>query len=434
MDLMDEILNRLQSLHPKIIDLKLDRVKALLNKLGNPERSLPPIIHVAGTNGKGSTIAMIKSALQSSGLKSHVYSSPHLVKFNERIEIAGKRICDKTLKRLLNECEKVNNSNPITFFEITTCAAFLAFSREHADYTLLEVGLGGEFDATNVVQNPAISIITSISFDHREYLGDSIKEIAMAKAGIIKKNVPTIIAKQSPQVKKILKERCSANFSEPIWSSEKFTISKARKTILQRQTNNTIEFPFPNLLGTHQICNAMTAISALTYLNVPYKDICEGLKSTYWPARLQKIDRGNLVQVIRAFNTKNELWIDGGHNVGASIHLRKSLSFINKKNLHIIYGSLKNKDYLTFLKNLSFIASSLHVVEIDDQPSSLNKNEAVHAAKKVGWKKVTSAHSILDALRSICSTNGKDDNNVSILICGSLYLAGQALKENQTRI
>ena len=207
---MDEILKRLESLHPKIIDLKLDRVKRLLRKLGNPERSLPPIIHVAGTNGKGSTIAMIKAGLQSCGLKTHAYTSPHLVNFNERIEIAGKRISEDTLQQVLTECENINNSEPITFFEITTCAAFLAFSRKTADYTLLEVGLGGEFDATNIVRSPVVSVITPISFDHKEYLGDTIKKIALAKAGIIKKNTPTVISDQSAKVKKILEAKCKA--------------------------------------------------------------------------------------------------------------------------------------------------------------------------------------------------------------------------------
>ena len=219
---MDEILKRLESLHPKIIDLKLDRVKRLLRKLGNPEKSIPPVIHVAGTNGKGSTIAMIKAGLQSRGFKTHAYTSPHLVSFNERIEIGSKRISEDALIEVLNECEMANNSHPITFFEITTCAAFLAFSRAPADYTLLEVGLGGEFDATNVVQNPIVSIITPISFDHKEYLGDSIREITAAKAGIIKKNIPTIISNQSTLVKKILDAKCSAKKSDVIWSAERF--------------------------------------------------------------------------------------------------------------------------------------------------------------------------------------------------------------------
>ena len=204
-----------------------------MSKLGNPERSLPPIIHVAGTNGKGSTIAMIKAGLQSSGLRTHAYTSPHLVHFNERIEIANKRISEDALKDVLTECENVNNSEPITLFEITTCAAFLAFSREAADYTLLEVGLGGEFDATNVVQNPVVSIITPISFDHKEYLGNTIKKIARAKAGIIK-NVPAVISNQSVEVKNYWK-RCKINGSDIVWSTESFTVSSSKKSIIQKK-------------------------------------------------------------------------------------------------------------------------------------------------------------------------------------------------------
>ena len=431
---MDEILKRLESLHPKIIDLKLDRVKRLLGKLGNPERSLPPIIHVAGTNGKGSTIAMIKAGLQSSGLKTHVYTSPHLVHFNERIEIAGKRISADVLKKILTECEKINNSEPITFFEIATCAAFLAFSRTPADYTLLEVGLGGEFDATNVIQNPVLSVITPISFDHKEYLGDTIKKIALAKAGIIKKNTPTVISDQSAKVKKILEAKCKANRSDIIWSAELFTLSHSKKSIIKKIGKKSIEFPFSTLTGTHQITNAMTAISTLNHLKIPENHIRNGLKSTYWPARLQKIEKGDLFDFLKKYNINNQLWLDGGHNEAASIQLKKSLSCIDKKSLHIIYGSLKNKDYISFLKNLEPVASSLCLIEIENQPSSLKKEVAISDAKKVGWKKVYGANDIRDAIKYTCSKNMGSESHVSILICGSLYLAGQALKENGVSI
>ncbi len=431
---MDEILKRLELLHPKIIDLKLDRVEGLLRKLGNPEKSIPPVIHVAGTNGKGSTIAMIKSGLQRSGFKTHTYTSPHLVRFNERIEIGDKRISEDALKEVLNECEKVNNSQPITFFEITTCAAFLAFSRTSADYTLLEVGLGGEFDATNVIQKPVASIITPISFDHKEYLGSSIKKIAAAKAGIIKKNTPTIISNQSPTVKRILNAKCISNNSNVIWSAESFTVSSSRKSIIQKLSKKSIEYPFPNLIGTHQISNAMTAISTLTYLKVPEKHICEGLTSTYWPARLQEINNGSLYELIKKYDINNKLWIDGGHNEAASIQLTKSVGFMNKKNLHIIFGCLEQKDYKSFLRNLVAVASSLSIVEIDNQPSSLIKTVAVSSAKEVGWKKIYSAYSIRDAIKNICSQHKGLAPQVSILICGSLYLAGQALKENGVEI
>ena len=427
---MDEILKRLESLHPKIIDLKLDRVKRLLRKLGNPERLLPPIIHVAGTNGKGSTIAMIKAGLQTSGLRTHAYTSPHLVHFNERIEIANKRISDDALKDVLTECENVNNSEPITLFEITTCAAFLAFSRETADYTLLEVGLGGEFDATNVIQNPVVSIITPISFDHKEYLGNTLKKIALAKAGIIKKNIPTVISNQSAEVKELLEARCKANRSDIFWSAKSFTVSSSRKSIILKKGGKSIKYPFPSLTGTHQISNAMTAISTLNHLQIPDHYICKGLKSTYWPARLQKIEKGNLFEFIKTYNINNQLWLDGGHNEAASIRLRESLSFINKKNLHIIYGSLRNKDHISFLKNLEQISSSLCLVEIESQPSSLLKKVAFADAKEMGWDEVYAAVDIRDALKYICRKENGVDQHVSILICGSLYLAGQALKEN----
>ncbi len=431
---MDEILSRLELLHPKIIDLKLDRVKRLLRKLGNPEKSIPPVIHVAGTNGKGSTIAMIKSGLQKSGFRTHTYTSPHLVNFNERIEIGDKRISEDALKEVLNECEKVNNSQPITFFEITTCAAFLAFSRSSAEYTLLEVGLGGEFDATNVIQNPVASIITPISLDHKEYLGSSIEKIAAAKAGIIKKNTPTIISNQSPIVKRILDAKCVSNNSNAIWSAESFTVSSSRKSIIQKLSKKSIEYPFPNLIGTHQISNAMTAISTLTYLKVPEKHICEGLTSTYWPARLQEINNGCLYELIKKYNINNKLWIDGGHNEDASIQLSKSMDFVNKKNFHIIFGCLEHKDHGAFLRNLVSVASSLSIVEIDNQPSSLIKTVALSSAKEVGWKKIYSAYSIRDAIKNICSQYERVAPQVSILICGSLYLAGQALKENGVEI
>ncbi|MDC3067659.1 bifunctional folylpolyglutamate synthase/dihydrofolate synthase [Paracoccaceae bacterium] len=431
---MDQILKRLHRLHPKLIDLKLDRVTKLLKKLGHPERALPPVIHVAGTNGKGSTIAMIKAALKSFGLKTHVYTSPHLVKFNERIEIAGKRISDHKLNSLLEECEKINNSNPITFFEITTCAAFLAFAREYADYTLLEVGLGGEFDATNVVKRPLLSIITPISLDHKEYLGDSLDKIALAKAGIIKRDTPVIISKQKQRVMNLLQLHCKKMKSEVIWSSDYEKMLSRKKYFRINKNGEFLEFPFPNLEGTHQVVNATTAITALLHLNIPQKNICDGLREVYWPARLQKIEKGKLFDLIRGYNNKNELWIDGGHNEEASKSLQESMSNKDKDKFHIIYGSLKNKDYDSFLGNMSRVANTLCVVEIKNQPNSLTTEELLFSAKKFKWRRILSAVSIWDALNLVCSNKASKNSETSILICGSLYLAGEALKENMMEI
>jgi len=258
--------------------------------------------------------------------------------------------------------------------------------------------------------------------------------LPLLKLGIIKKNIPTIISNQSPIVKRILDAKCVSKNSTVIWSAERFTVSRSRKSIIQKLNKKSIEYPFPNLIGTHQISNAMTAISTLTYLKVPEKHICEGLTSTYWPARLQEINNGDLYELIKSFNINNKLWIDGGHNEGASIQLSKSVGFMNKKNLHIIFGSLNNKDHRSFLRNLVAVASSLSIVEIDNQPSSLIKTVAVSSAKEVGWQQVYPAHSIRDAIKNICSQENVLTSQVSILICGSLYLAGQALRENGVEI
>ena len=265
-------------------------------------------------------------------------------------------------------------------------------------------------------------------------MGNSIREITTAKAGIIKKNIPIIISKQSPTVKRILEKKCKENSNEVIWASDGFSVSNSRKSITYKHSSRLTEFPFPNLIGRHQISNAMTAISALIHLDIPVNYICSGLKNTYWPARLQKIEKGNLFNLITDYNVKNELWIDGGHNEDASIQLKKSMGFIDKKNLHVIYGSLKNKDHISFLKNLTVIASSLCVVDIEQQPSSLPKTKAVVAAKEAGWEKVHMAKDIREAIKHICSKNDFCDCQVSILICGSLYLAGEALKQNDILI
>ena len=265
-------------------------------------------------------------------------------------------------------------------------------------------------------------------------MGNSIREIAAAKAGIIKKNIPAIISKQSPTVKRILEKKCIENSNEVIWAADAFSVSNSRKSITYKHRSRFIEFPFPNLIGKHQISNAMTAISALIHLDIPVKYICGGLKNTYWPARLQKIEKGNLFNLITDYNVKNELWIDGGHNADASVQLKNSMNFINKKNLHVIYGSLKNKDHISFLKNLTVIASSLCVVDIEQQSSSLPKTEAVVVAKEAGWNKIQTAKNIREAIKYICSKDDSYDSQVSILICGSLYLAGEALKQNDILI
>ncbi len=428
---MDNIFDRLQKLHPKIIDLKLERVERLLNKLGNPEKKLPSIIHVAGTNGKGSTIAMIRAGLKSKGYRVHVYTSPHLVKFTERIHVAGEEISEEHLKDLLLECEEKNNSLPITFFEITTCAALLAFSRAKADFTILEVGLGGQFDATNVVKNPMLSIITPISIDHKEFLGGTIEKIAESKAGIIKKNAMTVIGKQIPKVELILKSRCQKVGSRFVNTKESIYFSEKEKKIICKNNDLQDEFPLPNLIGIHQITNAMTAITALHKLNIPKKNICDAMKYAKWPARLEKINYGKLEKIIKSYNPSNELWLDGGHNVDASVVLRTSLEAMKPLDLHLVYGSLKNKDYKNFLINFKDLSKSLWAIKIKNQTNSLSTNIIINEAEELGFIKPKKINTLSEGINTICNQTNSRNRPIRILICGSLYLAGEVLKENQ---
>ncbi len=427
---MDNIFDRLYKLHPKIIDLKLERVERLLSKLGNPEKKLPSIIHVAGTNGKGSTIAMIRAALKSKGYLVHVYTSPHLVNFTERILVAGKEISKDYLRDLLLECERKNNSLPITFFEITTCAALLAFSRSKADFTILEVGLGGEFDATNVIENPILSIITPISIDHKEFLGETIEKIAETKAGIIKKDSTTIVGKQDPKVASILKLRCQRIGSELVSTKENMHFSKKDRKIIFKRNKARFEFPLPNLIGVHQITNAMTAIMALLKLQIPKKNICYGIKHADWPARLEKINYGKLEKIIRTYNSSNELWLDGGHNVDASKVLKSSIETMKPLDLHVIYGSLKNKDYKNFLLNFKEISTSLWAIKITNQPNSLSTRIIIKEAEEIGYIKPKKIKNIIEGINQICSQTNSCKTPIRILICGSLYLAGEVLREN----
>ena len=429
---MYNIFDRLHKLHPKIIDLKLERVKRLLKELGNPEKNLPSIIHVAGTNGKGSTIAMIRAALQSKGYIVHVYTSPHLVNFTERIHVAGKEISKNYLQELLLECEKKNNSLPITFFEITTCAALLAFSRSKADFTILEVGLGGEFDATNVIENPILSIITSISIDHKEFLGETIEKIAKSKAGIIKKDSPTIIGKQVPKVESILKSRCQKVGSELVSAGENIYFSKKNRKIVFERNGVRFEFPSPILIGVHQITNAMTAILALLKLQIPKKNICDGMKYAHWPARLEKINHGKLEKIVKNYNSSNELWLDGGHNVDASKVLKASIKTMKPMDLHVIYGSLKNKDYKNFLINFKELSNSLWAIKIINQPNSLSTNIIIKEAEDIGYRKPKKIQNIIEGVNQICSQTNSCKTPIRILICGSLYLVGEVLRENES--
>ena len=429
MSYTDIVLERLTKLHPKIIDLSLNRVIALLEKLENPQLAIPPVIHIAGTNGKGSTLSFIKAGLEANNQTVHSYTSPHLVSFNERIRLNGRKIDESLLINYLESCESVNRENNITFFEITTCVAFLAFSKHRADYTLLEVGLGGRLDATNVIPSPILSIITPISLDHQQFLGDSILEIAAEKAGIIKPRVPVIVGKQIQEVQEKI---CSIgrNLNSTIslfgrdWSSKKF-----RNSMIYEDNDGIIELPAPKLEGLHQIENAGIAIRALKNLQVKETVLTQCLQNVNWPARLQKLRTGPMVTQVKILSYDVELWIDGGHNQAAA---RALVPFLNQPfngTSHIILGMLNSKDLESFISEISSFVESIGCISIPESSAALSA-EAVFLTTKKFHSNTFIAKSLSIALDNIINQNTLK-SDVRILFCGSLYLCGYILRNHK---
>jgi len=322
---IDSIVARLTSLHPKLIDLSLDRMRRILGSLGHPEQQLPPTIHVAGTNGKGSTIAFMRAILEAAGLRVHVYTSPHLVRFNERFRLGGKgegRLAsDEELSSALNECERANAGAPITVFEVTTAAGFLLFARNPADVLLLEVGMGGRLDATNVVDRPLASVITPVSLDHAEHLGDTLGKIAVEKAGILKPGVPAIVAAQ-PREALLSIERQAGRVKAPIRiAGEDWMATEERGRLVYQDDAGLLDLPAPKLYGRHQFENAGVAIAALRgidELSLPPDAFETGIAKADWPGRMQRLSQGRLVALVPP---GSELWLDGGHNPDGGLPL-----------------------------------------------------------------------------------------------------------------
>lgn len=435
MALSDAILTRLLSLHPKIIDLSLGRTERLLEKLGHPERKLPPVIHVAGTNGKGSTVAYLRHIMEAAGLKVHAYTSPHLVKFHERIRVAGELISEADLTARLEECELMNGGEPITFFEITTAAAFLAFSRMPADYLILEVGLGGRLDATNVV-DPALSVITTIDYDHQQYLGDTLSLIAGEKAGILKRGRPAVIGVQPDEARAAIEKAGERLRAELHIAGQDWQAYEQHGHLVFQDENGLLDLPMPQLKGRHQIDNAGNAIAAVRLLNDPRitdRHIAEGLKATAWPARMQRLGPGALSALLPA---DVELWLDGGHNPSAGRVLAQAFSELNERHsrpLVLVWGMLNTKDVGSFIGCFAGIAARVVTITIPEEENAVAAEALAEAARAHGLAAET-ASSLEAALRQASSTVPAP----RILICGSLYLAGRVLaahgKEEMTKV
>ena len=428
---MERVLERFGTLHPKRIDavdsntLSLDRIERLLVALGNPEDKLPPVVHVAGTNGKGSTIATLRACLEAADYRVHVYTSPHLVRFNERIRVAGELIEDEALIALLEECERVNAGQPITFFEVATCAAFLAFSRTHADIALLEVGLGGRLDTTNVVRRPAATAITPISLDHQAFLGDTIAAIAGEKAGILKPGVPAIIGPQPDEAEAVIEARAAA-IGAPLyrWRQE-WCCEPSGNGMRYEGVSWRLDLPLPSLPGKHQLANAGAAIACLERMpqfSLSPGTIAEGLRHIDWPARLQQLRHGPLLDMLAA---GWELWLDGGHNPAAGEVLADAATGWDDRPLYLIVGMLKTKDAAGFLAPLAPRTQALYAVTIPGEENPHPAAEIAASARSVGIA-AQEAGSIEAALRAILHHPGP----ARVLICGSLHFAGVVLAEN----
>jgi len=409
------------TLHPKVIDLTLDRVHRLLSALDHPEGRIPPVIHIAGTNGKGSTLAMIRAGLEAAGQAVHAYTSPHLARFHERIRLSGTLISEPALAALLDECVTANGNDPITFFEITTCAAFLAFARTPADWTLLEVGLGGRLDATNVIAAPRLTVITPVSLDHQQYLGETVAEIAGEKAGILKRRVPCIVGPQTDDGLAVIEAR-AARLGVPLLAhGQHWHIGEDRGRMIYQDESGLVDLPLPNLPGPHQIQNAGAAIAALRHLGFDAA-VCEAaVTQAVWPARMQRLRQGPLV----AAAPRAELWLDGGHNPAGGEALAATLARMPKRPTHLICGMLNTKDIGGYLRPLARHADSLTAVSIPGEKNTLPAEETQAAARAAGLS-ATTASSVQDAVDHVAGA----DPQARILICGSLYLAGQVLREN----
>ena len=414
----DAILTRMMTLHPKVIDFTLDRVLHLLDALGNPQEKLPPVIHIAGTNGKGSTQAMIRAGLEASGSKVHAYTSPHLVRFHERIRLAGTLISEPDLTDLLDECEAANAGTPITYFEITTCAALLAFARTKADYILLEVGLGGRLDATNVIDTPRLTAITPISMDHEGFLGHSIQEIAAEKAGIIKRRVPVIVAPQQEAAQEVIEGRAERLFAPVQASGQHWHAAPEHGRMVFQDESGLLDLPRPVLPGDHQIQNAGTALRVLRELGCDEAACEAAVTQAQWPARMQRLTTGIFAR------QGVEVWLDGGHNPAAGAAIADMLKHLPKRPTHLICGMLNTKDPAGFLNHLTQFADSVTGVTIPDVSATLTAEETVEAAASVGLTART-APDVQTAFDKI--TN--DCPDARVLICGSLYLAGFVLGE-----
>ena len=429
----DSVTARFAPLHPRRIDLSLGRIERLLADLGAPQKRLPPVVHVAGTNGKGSTIAFMRAALEAAGRRVHVYTSPHLVRFNERIRLAGKLVDDETMFAAFDRCESVNAGQAISVFEITTAAAFLLFSEIPADYLLLEVGLGGRFDATNVIDHPVATIVTPVSIDHPEFLGATVEKIAFEKAGILKRGAPAIVGEQSEAALEVIEREALRRGAPLIVNGRDYFMREENGRLAFEDARGLLDLPLPRLPGRHQHANAANALAALRRiepaLGAPTFE--RAMLEADWPARLQRLRAGRLVAL---GPPRAELWLDGGHNEDGGRVLAEAMADMEEASprpLILISGALNTKDTAGFLSHFKGLAQETLAVPILGDHAARPAEEVAALAHCVGLNAAACA-SVEAALRFLAARAWPIPPR--ILVAGSLYLAGEVLEENGTAV
>jgi len=433
---LDELIARLSALHPNRIDLSLDRMHRLLEKLDHPERKLPPAIHVAGTNGKGSTVAYLRAMLEAAGLRVHAYTSPYLVRINECFRLGraggGVLVSDEALAAALTHCERANAGEPLTFFEAKTAAAFCLFADHPADVLLLEVGLGGRLDSTNVIEAPLASVITPISMDHTEFLGDSLAAIAGEKAAIIKRGVPAISAEQPREAMAVIEQQARRMRSPLFAAGEGWHVNVERGRLVYQDDRGLLDLAAPRLFGQHQFDNAGLAVAtlrAIGKLRISNSAFECGIVNAEWPARMQRISCGPLIE----WGPPGcEIWLDGGHNAEGGRVVAAALGDLEERvsrPLVVIAGMMANKDAAGFLANFAGLTRHIMAVAIPDQANAMPPARLADAARALGMR-VEIAAGIEPALRTL--TGLAYEVSPRILITGSLYLAGHVLALNGT--
>jgi dihydrofolate synthase / folylpolyglutamate synthase len=429
---LGDVVARISKLHPKKIDLTLDRMWRILERLDHPERKLPPVIHVAGTNGKGSTVAFLRAILEAAGLRVHVFTSPYLVRLNECVRLAGTLVSADDLRDALLECERVNGGEPLTQFEIKTAAAFLLFAKIPADVLLLEVGLGGRLDSTNVVDAPLASVITPVGIDHIEFLGDTLMQIAGEKAGIIKRGAPVISAEQLPEARAVIEQRAKQMRSPLHMAGQDWHVNMEHGRLVYQDERGLLDLAAPRLFGRHQFDNAGLAIATLRAQDLFSIDAAafeRGVTGAEWPARMQRLTSGKLVDQAPR---NAELWLDGGHNVDGGRVAAAALGDLEERvsrPLVVITGMMGNKDAKGFLANFAGLTRHVIAVPIPDMENAMPPDVLADAARALDMRAETAAD-VRAALQSL--TRLAYEIPPRILIAGSLYLAGHVLAENGT--